>query len=70
MNKITFPDRQRKEAGSPNTPASQWLTGFGEYLLDVQGLTRGTHRDYCAVVSRFLDGFCGPRAPDWASVTL
>lgn len=66
MNKITIPDRQSKQADSPSTPASQWLTGFGEYLLNIQGLTPGTHRDYCAVVSRFLDGFCGRAAPDWS----
>jgi len=66
MNKITIPDRQPKQADSPSTPASQWLTGFGEYLLNIQGLTSSTHRDYCAVVSRFLDGFCGRAAPDWS----
>ena len=66
MNKITVPDRQPKQADSPSTPASQWLTGFGDYLLNIQGLTPGTHRDYCAVVSRFLDGFCGRAAPDWS----
>lgn len=68
MNKSTLPDRQQKEASSPATPASQWLSGFGEYLLNVQGLTPGTRRDYCVVVSRFLDGFCGRAAPDWPSL--
>jgi hypothetical protein len=50
--------------------ASQYLTWFGEYLLDVQGLTPGTRRDYCAVVSRFLDEFCGRAAPDWSSLRV
>lgn len=68
MNTSTVPDRQQKEADSPSIPASQWLTRFGEYLLNVQGLTPGTRREYCAVVSRFLYGFCGPAAPDWSSL--
>jgi hypothetical protein len=40
------------------------LSGSVRTCSGVQGLIPGTHRDYCAVVGRFLDGFCGGAAQD------
>lgn len=59
-----LPDRQNP----PDTEASRWLKGFDHHLSHVQGLAPRTRQAYCAVVSRFLKGFCGPGAPDWSSL--
>ena len=64
MNKTAFPGPQN----SPDTEASRWLKGFHEHLSHVQGLAPRSRREYCAVVSRFLEGFCGPAALDWSSL--
>lgn len=64
MNHTAFPYRQN----SPDTEASRWLKGFDDHLSHVQGLAPRTRQAYCAVVSCFLDGFCGPGMPDWSSL--
>jgi site-specific recombinase XerD len=66
MNNAKFPDQQKKRADSLAAEAPEWLKDFDEHLLHTQGLASRTRRLYCAVVSRFVAGFCGSSAPDWS----